>query len=94
MKEQLEITINTHFGKHNPGDRVVVAAENGLAVDVYWRRKILEAKDNNCVSVKVRGTTHKPRKNTKTTSVKSTTKVGKQDSPSPQKPKKGSQKND
>lgn len=94
MKEQFEITINTHFGKYNPGDLVVVATENGFALDRYWRRIISDAKKNNCVSVKVRGTTHKPRKNTKTTSVKSTTKVGKQDSQSPQKPKKGSQKND
>ncbi len=94
MKEQLEITINTHFGKHNPGDRVVVASENGLAMDGYWRRKILDAKDNNCVSVKVRGAKHNPRKPIESTSVKSTPKVETQDTPSTRKPRNRSQKND
>lgn len=59
MTQQLEITINKHFGKHNPGDRVVVLAENGIALDLYWRRKINDAKENDCISVKVRGAIQK-----------------------------------
>lgn len=54
MKEQLQIIVKTHFGKHNPGDRIIVDSENGVALNHYWRKKITEARVNNCVSVKVR----------------------------------------
>lgn len=55
MTELLEITINMHFGKYNPGNVLTVKSNNGIPVDQYWRKKLATAKRNNCISAKIVG---------------------------------------
>ena len=41
------------FGQYKAGQIVTVDAENGMPLDQYWRRRIKDAKENNCITVKV-----------------------------------------
>ncbi len=43
------------FGQYRVGQIITVEAENGMPLDQYWRRRIQDAKQNNCITVKVPG---------------------------------------
>ena len=48
MRETVDLKINFAFATHEEGDILTLPAYGGLPTDSYWRRRLQDAKIDNC----------------------------------------------